>query len=131
MIEISLAKKERDRSEALQLAREIFPSSAPSFSSNHIILIAKFKKYPIGFLHIIPKKDKLILQGLGVKDSVRNRGVATMLLAHAVDLFSQTNLPVFLKVKPLNPVVLLYATFGFFLKQYGQDVCIMKWGQNS
>ena len=131
MIQIKIANSSKDRADAKNLAHELFPESKPQFSNDHIVLLAYLEKSPVGFVHIIPKNGKLILQGIGVKKDFQNKGVGSMLILTSIELFSDTHLPVFLKVKTLNTAILLYEKFGFFLKDFREDVCTLKWQENN
>ncbi|MGV8085235.1 MAG: GNAT family N-acetyltransferase [Candidatus Bilamarchaeum sp.] len=131
MIQIKIASNEKDIQQAKSLARELFPKSRPNFSSDHIVLLAYLENLVVGFIHIIPTRGRLILQGIGVKNDFQNKGVGSMLMISAVELFIESHLPVFLKVRPLNRAVHMYEKFGFFLKDFREDVCTLKWQENS
>ena len=116
MIDIRFAN-EFEIDETRSLITNLFPNSFISLNRSDLILIARKKGKIVGFLHAQNKGQKILLCGLGVSPKMRNLGIGSMLLDY---FFWNLNLtvPVFLKVKNLNPALNIYLKIGFFIKKY-------------
>lgn len=113
--------------EVKHFIRSIFPNAMLSISEEDTILVAENDAERIvGFAHIVDEGDKVLLQGLGVVKPMRGRGIGTMLLEHVLELLEDTDRPIFLKVKVMNPAVELYARYGFFIKKFGTTHVLVK-----
>ena len=111
-------EKCRDEKRVLALIKEIFPDAVPPISKTHLYFVAVLGKEDVGFLHIIPREGKLLLQGIGVKESHRKEGIGSRLMDVAVSLAEKEGKEMLLKVKPGNYVALaLYAKKGFVIKK--------------
>ena len=104
----------------------IFPGSVVRVDGADTVLLAETAGKPVGFVHIIEQRDKLMLQGIGVVKPMRGKGVGTMLLERALEVLSRSGKPVYLKVKALNQVVNMYARYGFFIKRFGRAHVLVK-----
>lgn len=111
---------------AKTLIRTIFPDAIVQITDSDILLIAEHEDKPVGFIHIIEEEDRILLQGIGVDKSMRGHGVGTVLMENALELLKYTHKPVYLKVKAMNPVISLYARYGFFLKKFGHTHVLVK-----
>jgi N-acetylglutamate synthase-like GNAT family acetyltransferase len=105
-----------DMDDAKGFMRKMFPRAMVSVSDDDVVILAEYNRKIVGFAHVIDDGDRLILQGLGVDDDVRGKGVGTLLLQHILNTIDE-DIPVMLKVKALNPAVDLYARHGFFVKR--------------
>jgi GNAT superfamily N-acetyltransferase len=115
---------------AKDFIRSVFPDAMVQVGDEDTLLLAEFDGQVIGFAHIVDEGDRIILQGLGVERSMRGQGVGTMLLEHILHTLGDTERPIFLKVKGMNPAVDLYARYGFMLKKF-DDVYVLVKKQNS
>lgn len=105
--------------EVIELISQIFPDADPNISEDDIFLVAESTGRPIGFAHVIEDDEKIILQGLGVEESLRGSGVGSALIERALEIFSPTDKPVYLKTQLSNPALDLYERFGFNIKKFG------------
>lgn len=107
--------------------RSIFPKAMISVSEEDTVLVAENDAEQIvGFAHVVDEGDKILFQGLGVQQSMRGRGIGTLLIEHVLELFEDADRPIFLKVKVMNPAVDLYARYGFFIKKFGTTHVLVK-----
>jgi len=104
----------------------LFPDAMVQVEDCDTVLLAEHDGKPIGFLHLIEEEDRFLLQGIGVVESMRSRGVGTLLMERALDLLRHNPKPVYLKVKALNPAVDLYARYGFAMKKFGERHVLVK-----
>lgn len=113
------------------LISEIFPSVQFVPAERDVYFIALEGQLLMGFAHVrLPKDDverRFVLQGLGVKNEFRLRGVGSALLEKALSFCMQEGaLEVQLSVRTLNPAMSLYHRFGFFpKKQLREDSIIL------
>ncbi|MBD3210867.1 GNAT family N-acetyltransferase [Candidatus Micrarchaeota archaeon] len=125
MISIRLVQPS-EYDEAARFIRRIFPEAAVQIGDWDTVLLAENEERPLGFAHIVDDGNRLILQGIGVDESVRGQGVGTMLMEHTLELFEDTDRPIYLKVKVMNPAIDLYSRHGFFLKKFGITIVLVK-----
>ncbi len=104
--------------------RRIFPDAMVAVAEDDTLLLAEEDGHLVGFAHVIYDEDRVLLQGIGVHESARGNGVGTMLLEYVLDMLRDTDLPIYLKVKPLNTAIDLYSRYGFFLKKF-DDVHVL------
>lgn len=104
----------------------LFPDAIVQLEEGDTLLLAEHGGKPVGFLHLIEEEDRFLLQGIGVVESMRSRGVGTLLMERALDLLRHSPKPVYLKVKALNPAVDLYARYGFAIKKFGERHVLVK-----
>lgn len=118
--------KEADFPSLDALISEIFPSVQFVPAERDVYFIATEQREGsetlMGFAHVRLPKDnverKFILQGLGVKNEFRLRGVGSALLSHALSFCMEGGaLEVQLSVRTLNPAMSMYHRFGFFPKK--------------
>ena len=109
-----------DMDTAKGFIRRLFPKALVRIGDSDIIILAERMGRIVGFAHVIDEGDRIILQGLGVDDSMRGKGVGTMLLQHILGTVDE-DIPVVLKVKVMNPAIDLYARHGFFVKRAGDE----------
>jgi N-acetylglutamate synthase-like GNAT family acetyltransferase len=109
-----------DMDEAKCFMRKLFPKALVSVSDDDVVLLAEFDNRIVGFAHIIDDGDRMILQGIGVEDRMRGKGVGTLLLQHILNTIDE-DLQIVLKVKTMNPAVELYARHGFFVKRSNEE----------
>jgi len=115
---------------------KIFPESSVRIRENDIVLVAEAsdgaapngeeRSNIVGFVHVIDRGDRFILQGLGVDPFLRSQGVGTLLLEGALEVLGRETKPVYLKVKPLNPAVDLYERHGFSVCRFGRAHVLVK-----
>jgi len=104
---------------AVELICHIFPEADPDVCEDDTLLLAESEGLPIGFIHVIEDEEKVVLQGLGVEESLRGHGVGSALVERTIELFCITDKPVYLKTQLSNPAVELYEKFGFRVKRFG------------
>ena len=125
MISVRVLKSsEHDR--VRSLINAIFPRTFITIAKDDIIVIAEVGSTPVGFAHIIGDADRVILQGIGVVDNMRNQGVGALILEHSLGLLYRWGKPMFLKVKMMNPAVDLYTRYGFCVKRFGAVSVLVK-----
>jgi GNAT superfamily N-acetyltransferase len=112
--------------DAKDFIRKIFPDAFVHIHDDDTLLLAEFQGQKVGFAHIIDYGERIVLQGIGVDKSMRGRGIGTLLMEHVMDVASETDRPIFLKVKVMNSAVELYARYGFFLKRFGTTLVLVK-----
>ena len=103
----------------LELISHIFPDIDPDISEKDTVLVAEISGKMVGFAHVIEEKDKIILQGLGVEESVRGHGIGSALIGKVLELFCQTDKAIVLKTSLSNPALELYHNYGFGIKKFG------------
>ncbi|MDD5171524.1 MAG: GNAT family N-acetyltransferase [Candidatus ainarchaeum sp.] len=111
---------------AKDLIRAVFPDAMVQVSDEDTVLIAEEDGKAVGFAHIIEFDDRIFLQGIGVDSSIRGQGVGTLLLEQVLYMFEDADRPIYLKVKVMNPVIDLYARYGFFLQKFGDAHVLVK-----
>lgn len=126
---------EKDFPSLDSLISEIFPSVQFIPAGRDVYFIASEEKEGaeilMGFAHVRLPKDnvegKFVLQGLGVKNEYRLRGVGSALLESALSFCMEKGaLEVQLSVRTLNPAMSLYHRFGFFpKKQLREDSIVL------
>lgn len=110
----------------LTLINGLFPNARPGFSPEDVYFIAVFGDNDAGFLHLVLRKGRVLLQGVGVKPECRKKGIGGMLLDTALDFAQKRGEDILLKVKPDNVAALsLYAKKGFVLKRM-KDVYVLQ-----
>ena len=125
MISIRLAN-ESELDSVKKFIRSIFPNAMVNVTEEDTLLLAERETKMVGFAHIVEDEEKIILQGVGVEKSMRGQGVGTMLIEHALDLLTDTEKPIYLKVKVMNPAIDLYRRHGFFIKRFGTTNVLVK-----
>ncbi len=105
------------REDLCGLIRGLFPRAEPVFGEGHTYFVAEHEGEAVGFAHLLEKGGKLILQGIGVKEGMRQRGIGGELLDCTVRHAESEGKHLYLKVKPGNPAVKLYASRGFTIKK--------------
>ena len=111
---------------AKNLIRSIFPDAMIQLADYDTLLIAEEQGRAVGFAHIVDEGDRILLQGMGVDKSSRGMGVGTILLQSVFELLGASELPIYLKVKAMNPAIDLYARYGFVLKKFGEVHVLVK-----
>ncbi len=111
---------------AKQFIRTIFPRAMVQITDDDTVLLAEEDERLVGFAHIIDDGERIILQGIGVEKSMRGQGVGTLLIEHTMEMLSEIERPIFLKVKVMNPAIDLYARYGFFIKKFGTTHVLVK-----
>ena len=109
---------------AKSFIRSVFPDAMVQVTEEDTLFIAEFGGKPVGFAHIVDEGDRIMLQGIGVDRSMRGQGVGTILMEHILDALRDTDRPIFLKVKAMNPAIDLYSRYGFMLKRF-DDVHVL------
>ena len=125
MISVRMAQLS-ELDDAKDFIRKIFPDAFVHVQDEDTILLAEYKGEKVGFAHVIDQGERLVLQGIGVEERMRNRGVGTVLIESVVEIAAETDRPVFLKVKLMNPAVDLYSRYGFFMKKFGNTLVLVK-----
>jgi GNAT superfamily N-acetyltransferase len=125
MIHVRVAEP-TELDDAKDFIQSIFPESMVYVNDGDIILLAEYQGQKIGFAHLIDMGERFILQGMGVNEAMRGRGVGSMLMDHVMDMTSETDRPIFLKVKVMNPAIDLYSRYGFFMKRFGTTLLLVK-----
>jgi ribosomal protein S18 acetylase RimI-like enzyme len=111
---------------AKDFIRTVFPDAMVQVTDDDLLLLAEEDGRAVGFAHIIEFDDRIVLQGIGVDSSIRGQGVGTLLLEQVLSMFEDTERPIWLKVKAMNPAIDLYARYGFFLKKFGDAHVLVK-----
>ena len=111
---------------AKDFIRSVFPNAMVQVTEEDTLLLAESGGQLVGFAHVVDDGDRILLQGLGVDKSMRGQGVGTLLLEHILHTLQDTERPIFLKVKVMNPAVDLYARYGFMLKKFGDVHVLVK-----
>jgi ribosomal protein S18 acetylase RimI-like enzyme len=112
--------------EAKDFIRSIFPQAMVQITDEDTVFLAEMHGRPVGFAHLIDDGDSILLQGIGVDKSVRGQGVGTILLEHVLGGLRDSDRPIFLKVKAMNPAIDLYQRYGFMLKRFGDVHVLVK-----
>lgn len=119
-------RKSVDEKRIFKLVRKIFPKATPGFSGNDFYFIAKSGAGDVGFIHLIKKRGKILLQGVGVVEKYRERGIGGMLVDKAIEFSIREKRDILLKVKPSNcPALNLYEKKGFTIKKV-RDMYILE-----
>ena len=130
MIQIRIVKpSEFDM--AKSFIRSIFPRAMVQITDEDTLLLATDMGRIVGFAHIIDDGERVILQGIGVDKSARGHGVGTILLEHILSALADTEKPIYLKVRVMNPAIDLYSRYGFMLKRYDDEVFVLVKKPNS
>ena len=117
--------------EILKLIIDIFPNAEVKLKPEDRLLIAESNKKTIGFIHFSEKKNAIILQGIGVLPSFRNRGYGNRLLVNGLKIYKKSNKPILLKVNASNfPAIALYEKYGFFVKRNGEILVLERKVEN-
>jgi ribosomal protein S18 acetylase RimI-like enzyme len=111
---------------AKSFIRSVFPDAMVQVTDDDTLLLAEYGGKPVGFAHLVDEGDRVVLQGIGVDSSMRGQGVGTILLEHILDTLADSDRPIYLKVKALNPVIDLYSRYGFMLKRFGDVHVLIK-----
>jgi len=111
-------RKSKNEKRIFSIVSEIFPTASPSFSENDLYFLASKGQEVVGFAHLIILEDKLLFQGLGVKEEYRKNGIGGRLVDTVVNFSEKLCKDIYLKVKPTNVEALdLYAKKGFTIKK--------------
>ena len=105
--------------EALDFIMRIFPEAEDTISDDDMFFIAEFAGKVIGFAHVSEEEDGVILQGIGVEESVRGHGIGSALIEKIFEVFGRTDKTIFLKTQMSNPALELYHNYGFRVKHFG------------
>ena len=108
--------KEDDVEEIAKLASRIFDGANVNLGAENIFFVAEDKKKLVGFVHLIKKGKKIVLQGIGVEPAFRGSGIGTGLLEAAISYCEKNTEEILLNVKAINPAAKLYLEHGFFAK---------------
>ena len=112
--------------QAKNFIRSLFPQAMVQITDDDTLLLAEYRGKVVGFAHIIDEGDRILLQGIGVEETMRGLGIGTILLEHVLSVLSDSDKPIYLKVKPMNPAIDLYMRYGFMLKRYGESLVLVK-----
>ena len=111
-------RKSKNEKRIFRIVSEIFPTASPSFSENDLYFLASKGQDVVGFAHLILLEDRVLFQGLGVKEEYRKNGIGGRLVDTVINFSEKLCKDVFLKVKPTNVEALnLYAKKGFTIKK--------------
>ncbi len=105
---------------ALETILEIFPEADVSIEKGDVIFTANEDDDMVGFAHVKELKNRVVLQGFGVKEKNRGKGIGTALLTRVMREYEKSCKPIFLKVKAENPAVEMYSKYGFVPKKFGE-----------
>ena len=122
--------KGQELESVLGLISQVFPDADPDMCEDDLFLLAESCGRPIGFAHMIEDDEKVILQGLGVEESIRGQGVGSALIERALEIYSNTDKSVYLKTQLSNPALELYEKFGFAVKRFGMIHVLEKRREN-
>jgi ribosomal protein S18 acetylase RimI-like enzyme len=110
--------KSTNEKRIFSIVSEIFPTASPSFAENDLYFLASKGQEVVGFAHLIVLEDRVLFQGLGVKEEYRKKGIGGRLVDTVVNFSEKLCKNVYLKVKPTNVEALnLYAKKGFTIKK--------------
>lgn len=112
--------------QARDFIKSIFPDAMVQLSEEDTILIAEYGGRAVGFAHIIDEGDRVLLQGIGTDPSMRGHGVGTLLLEYILSEYRDSDRPIYLKVKVMNPAIDLYSRYGFMVKKFGNVLVLVK-----
>ena len=112
--------------DAKTFIRSIFPDAMVQITDVDLVFLAEVEGKPVGFAHVIDDGEAVLLQGIGVEKSMRGQGVGTVLLEYVLDGLRDTEKPIYLKVKVMNPAIDLYSRYGFMLKKFGDVHVLVK-----
>lgn len=118
--------KPSEMESAKNFIQSVFPNALVQIGDDDIILIAEYNSKLVGFAHVIEEEERILFQGLGVDHTMRGHGVGTFLLENIMDLFGESNKPIYLKVNVMNPAIDLYSRYGFFLQKFGDRLLLVK-----
>ena len=118
MISIRLVKPS-EFNDVLNLIQDIFPDADINIDEADTVLLAEYSGHVVGFVHVIDNDSSILIQGLGVRENLRGKGIGTMLMSAVFDMIKDDCRPVFVKARALNPVMDLYARYGFILQRFG------------
>ena len=113
---IRIGRVSHYREDLCKLVKELFPKANPVFSDEDVYFVAEGPEL-VGFAHLVVKEKKAVLQGIGVCSEWRGKGIGGRLLDKAVAYSEKKGLPIFLRVKPDNTAINLYASRGFIIKK--------------
>ena len=109
----------REVKEVLPLIRLLFPRASISIDRGDKAVVAEEEGKVIAFIHLHEDGERMIIKGIGVLPSLRNRGIGSMLIERVIKKAEREGKEVFLKVKEFNPAVNFYLKHGFmFFKQH-------------
>ncbi|MEK6981789.1 MAG: GNAT family N-acetyltransferase [Candidatus Micrarchaeota archaeon] len=128
MNEITITEaKGTESPELIEFIKTIFPKSRIKISEQDIVFIAKDNEKLVGFVHFRELKKRQVLQGIGVSESHRNRGIGNMLVKKALQNKGLQNQEILLKVKSTNIAAInLYQKNGFTQKTFGSVITMTK-----
>ncbi len=112
--------------DAKDFIRSVFPHAMVQVSEEDTLLLAEYGGRMVGFAHIVEDGDRICIQGIGVEPEMRGQGIGTVLLEHILDTLRDSERPIMLKVKVMNPAIDLYARYGFMLKRFGDVHVLVK-----
>lgn len=115
-----------DYESVMKLIKLLFPKSIIQITDSDIIYLAYKKNKLCGFIHYTFYENNLILQGIGVLNNERKKGVASLLLIKSLQDSKIVSSNITLKVKIFNSAIYLYERFGFFLKKFGNIMILEK-----
>ena len=128
---IAKALDEVDFCDVAPIILRIFPNAILEFNSKNTYFYAKLGKEVVGFAHVIEEEGRFILQGIGVLEGFREKGIGSRLADSAISFCEEKGATsISLKVEMANPAVLLYLKKGFFLKKI-RDVYVLERRKNS
>ena len=111
-------RKSRNEKRIFKIISELFPTATPSFTEKDVYFLASKGQEVVGFAHLVLLEDRVLFQGLGVKEKYRKKGVGGRLIDTVVNFSEKLCRNVYLKVKPTNAEALnLYAKKGFTIKK--------------
>lgn len=128
MNEIAITEaKAIESPELVEFIKTIFPKSRVKVGEKDMVFIAKDKDELVGFVHFRELKKRLVLQGIGVKESHRKRGIGDMLIQKALQERNLQSQDILLKVKSTNIVAInLYQKNGFTQKSFGNVITMVR-----
>ncbi|MBU0590694.1 GNAT family N-acetyltransferase [Candidatus Micrarchaeota archaeon] len=113
------ALKPDEFDDATDFIQSIFPDAIIQFSDEDVVLLAEYQNSVVGFAHVVDDDERIIIRGIGVANSMRGKGVGTLLLDHLLAIIGDDTRPIYLKVRYTNPAIDLYLRYGFLLKKFG------------
>lgn len=105
------------------LIEELFPEKTLQVDKGDVYFVAEVNGAIAGFAHAVLTPRRVVLQGIGVAENMRGRGIGALLLDRVISYCKEIGQPeICLRVKALNPAARMYAKRGFVMRRFG-SIC--------
>ena len=112
-----------------EMASLLFPNSRLLDKPGDVYLVAEKGGIIVGFCHyrLREKEKTAYISGLGVLSHYREHGVGSQLMAEALYRIDKKGIQTtILKVRALNHAAKLYLDFGFFERNWGDTLVLVR-----